>query len=71
MEAAARNYFGKSAAGLSRDESARLAAVLPNPRSYRVVNPGPYVQRRTNQIADMMGDVTRDRLDDCITRYTP
>jgi len=71
MEAAARNYFGKSAAELSRDESARLAAVLPNPRNYRVIGPGAYVQRRTNQIANMMGDVTRDRLDSCITPYAP
>jgi len=71
VEAAARNYFGKSAAGLSRSEAARLAAILPNPRGYRVLDPGPYVRRRTNQIANMMGDVTRDRLDGCITRYTP
>ncbi len=71
VEAAARNYFGKSAAELNRTEAARLAAVLPNPRGYRVLDPGPYVVRRTDQIANMMGDVTRDRLDGCITRYSP
>jgi monofunctional biosynthetic peptidoglycan transglycosylase len=71
VEAAARNYFGKSAAALSVNEAARLAAIFPNPRVYRVLDPGPYVRRRTNQIAAMMGDVTRDRLDGCITRYAP
>ncbi len=30
-EAAARTHFGKSAAKLTRDESARLAAILPSP----------------------------------------
>ncbi|MES2521419.1 MAG: monofunctional biosynthetic peptidoglycan transglycosylase [Gemmatimonadota bacterium] len=30
-EAAARTHFGKSAASLTRDEAARLAAVLPSP----------------------------------------
>ena len=71
VEAAAQNYFGKSAAELSRDEAARLAAVLPNPRGYRVVGPGAYVVRRTSQIASMMDEVTRDRLDGCITLYPP
>ena len=30
-EAAARHYFGKSAASLSRGEAARLAVMLPSP----------------------------------------
>ena len=33
-EAAARAHFGKSAATLTRDESARLAAILPSPRRW-------------------------------------
>jgi hypothetical protein len=33
-EAAARHYFGKSAAGLSEWEAASLAAALPNPRAW-------------------------------------
>jgi len=33
-EAAARAHFGKSAAKLTRDESARLAAILPSPRRW-------------------------------------
>jgi len=33
-ESAARFHFGKSAATLSRDEAARLAAILPSPRKW-------------------------------------
>lgn len=45
-EAAAQAFFGKPASRLTPAESARLAAVLPNPRKYSARNPGPYVQRR-------------------------
>ena len=45
-QAAARRYWGKDAARLSANQSARLAAVLPNPKRYSARNPGPYVQRR-------------------------
>lgn len=53
-EAAAQQYFRKSAARLNRGEAARLAAVLPSPRRYKVVNPGPYVLRRQGQIERQM-----------------
>lgn len=53
-EAAARAFFGKSAANLTRAESARLAAVLPNPKAYRASNPGPYVIRRQAQVERQM-----------------
>lgn len=33
-EAAARAHYGKSAANLTRDESARLAAILPSPKRW-------------------------------------
>jgi monofunctional biosynthetic peptidoglycan transglycosylase len=45
-EAAAQRFFGKSAARLTRSESARLAAVLPNPKKYNARNPGKFVRRR-------------------------
>ena len=69
IEAAAQHYFRKPAARLTAFEAARLAAVLPSPRNYRVIGPGPYVQRRTGQIQRLMAGVTRDRLDACVTRY--
>lgn len=50
-EAAAQAYFGTSAKRLSAAQSARLAAVLPNPKRYSVRTPSPYVQRRAAWIA--------------------
>jgi monofunctional biosynthetic peptidoglycan transglycosylase len=41
VEAAAQHYFRKPASRLSREEAASLAAVLPNPRRYKVTSPGP------------------------------
>lgn len=49
-EAAAQQYWNKSAARLTPAESAKLAAVLPAPRRYDAARPGPYVQRRANWI---------------------
>jgi monofunctional biosynthetic peptidoglycan transglycosylase len=46
VEAASRAYFGKDASRLARHEAALLAAVLPSPTRYRVVNSGPYVRER-------------------------
>jgi len=54
VEAAARRFFGKSAAQISRTEAARIAAVLPSPRRFSAKNPSGYVQRRTLQIARQM-----------------
>ncbi|MBP6749650.1 MAG: monofunctional biosynthetic peptidoglycan transglycosylase [Xanthomonadaceae bacterium] len=53
-QAAARTYFSKDAAKLTAGESARMAAVLPNPRKYSVAKPGPYVQRRARAIERQM-----------------
>jgi monofunctional biosynthetic peptidoglycan transglycosylase len=53
-QAAARSFFGKDAARLTPAESARLAAVLPNPRRYDARRPGPYVQRRAAGIQRQM-----------------
>src|SRR5207237_1453711 len=65
-EAAARAEFGKAASALSAGEAARLATVLPNPRSYRAARPGPYVLRQSQVIAGRIDRVRRDRLDSCI-----
>lgn len=53
-EAAAQEFFGKSAQRLTAMESARLAAVLPSPKRYSAVAPGPYVQRRVAWIAQQV-----------------
>ena len=53
-QAAARSYFRKDAARLGPAEAARMAAVLPSPRRYSIVRPGPYVQRRSRAIQRQM-----------------
>lgn len=53
-EAAAQRFYGVSAKNLSALQSARLAAVLPNPKVYDAKNPGPYVQRRARSIERQM-----------------
>jgi len=55
VEAAAQEFFGKSAAEVTPEEAARLAAVLPNPRHWRAGSPGPYVRARTQTILALMG----------------
>lgn len=55
-EAAARHYYGVTAAQLGPDQSARLAAYLPNPKRYGRVRSGPYLDRRTAHITRYMPD---------------
>ena len=55
-EAAARYYYGVAAAQLGPEQSARLAAYLPNPKRYGRVRSGPYLERRTAHIARYMHD---------------
>jgi monofunctional glycosyltransferase len=53
-EAAARKYFGTTAAGLSPEQAARLAAMAPNPRFYER-NPGaPGLNRKIGIILARM-----------------
>ena len=54
IEAASRLYYRKPASALTPEESARLAAVLPNPRKYRPVGSQPYVVHRSDLIYDIM-----------------
>jgi len=53
-EAAARHYFGLSAAQLGPEQAARLAAFLPSPRRYGRIRSGPYLDRRTEAILRWM-----------------
>ncbi|MFN3406772.1 MAG: monofunctional biosynthetic peptidoglycan transglycosylase [Caldimicrobium sp.] len=54
IEAASRYYFKKSALSLTAWESARLAAVLPNPLKYNPLSNQKYVERRTKIIYNIM-----------------
>ncbi len=53
-EAASRYYFGTSVSGLTREQCARLASIIPSPRQHRADSESPYVLRRTRIILDRM-----------------
>jgi len=57
-EAAARHYFGVSAAKLSRYQAAQLAAMVPSPRRYERHRGGPHYQRRVATILRYMSHVS-------------
>jgi monofunctional biosynthetic peptidoglycan transglycosylase len=50
VEAASQYYFGVSARGLTREQSAMLAAVLPNPKGWDPRNPGMTLRFRQQLI---------------------
>jgi monofunctional biosynthetic peptidoglycan transglycosylase len=50
IEAAARRYYGVSAASLDARQSARLAAIIINPRRYSPVQPAPRIEKRARMI---------------------
>ena len=53
-EAAARHYFGTSAAALTPSQAARLAAMVPNPRFYDRNRATPWLERKTGIILSRM-----------------
>lgn len=66
VEAAARHYFNKSAAQLNLQESALLAASLPNPFIYRVKSPTQTMRNRQQwimrQIRNLGGEQHLEKL---------
>lgn len=54
-EAAARHYFGTSAAALTPAQAARLAAMVPNPRFYDRNRGTPWLEKKTQIILARMG----------------
>jgi monofunctional glycosyltransferase len=50
VEAASQHYFGVSARGLTREQSAMLAAVLPNPKGWDPAKPGRMLRWRQRRI---------------------
>jgi monofunctional glycosyltransferase len=54
VEAAARAYFGKHASELTRDDAARLAAVIPNPLRYQPNQENRFVRYKRNIILARM-----------------
>jgi monofunctional biosynthetic peptidoglycan transglycosylase len=56
-EAASRYHFGVSAAQIGPEQAARLAAMVPSPRSYGPGRNTAYLQRRTATILARMNQV--------------
>ncbi|MDT8414975.1 MAG: monofunctional biosynthetic peptidoglycan transglycosylase [Flavobacteriaceae bacterium] len=56
-EAASQFWFHKSAKNLNRDQSAALAAILPNPLRYKANPPSNYIQQRKNWILRQMNNL--------------
>lgn len=54
VEAASRHYFGKPASRLSVNEAARLAVLLPGPRSRDARRLTPYLQQRVGWVERQM-----------------
>ncbi|MEM8788385.1 MAG: monofunctional biosynthetic peptidoglycan transglycosylase [Pseudomonadota bacterium] len=66
IEAAARHHFGVGAADLSRDQTARLMAVLPDPKGRSAINPGPRLRARARQIASGAQTLASDGRGACL-----
>ncbi|HZB13271.1 MAG TPA: monofunctional biosynthetic peptidoglycan transglycosylase [Chryseolinea sp.] len=60
IEAAAKQYFNKSAKKLSRREAAMIAACLPNPKKYIVKPPSRYITQRYPWIVRQMNNLHGD-----------
>ena len=50
IDAASRHYFGVSPSSLTREQSALLAAVLPNPKGWNPARPSPALRARQQRI---------------------
>ncbi len=57
IEAASEYYYNKSAIDLTKNEAARIAAALPNPRKYNVNPPSSYISKRANNIMRQMRNI--------------
>ncbi|CAA9547612.1 MAG: Monofunctional biosynthetic peptidoglycan transglycosylase [uncultured Sphingosinicella sp.] len=64
--AGAQRYFKKDASNLTRQEAARIAAVLPLPKEREAIAPSGFTRRYGNSISKRIGVVTRDGLDACL-----
>ena len=60
VQAAAKKYFNKDAASLSRSEAAMIAACLPNPKKFTVKPLSRYVQVRSSIILRYMNNIEGD-----------
>ena len=65
VQAAARHYFGVDAADLTRTQAARLAAILPAPKSRSASNPSTFTRNRAAAILSGADTIAADGRADC------
>ena len=65
-EAAAQRNFKVPASKLTTAQSARLAAIVPKPLSWKAARPGPYMKRRAGSINRNAKAVRREGLTSCV-----
>jgi monofunctional biosynthetic peptidoglycan transglycosylase len=65
IEAAADHYFGVSPAELNSSQAARLAAVLPSPKTRSASKPSLALQKRAAAIADGAATIRKDGRSAC------
>ena len=66
--AGAQRYFDHDASAMTRQEAARIAAVLPLPKDRGAIAPRGFTRRYGNTISARIGVVARDGLDACVYR---
>lgn len=60
IEAAAQAYFAKPASKLTAQEASLVAAILPNPKKYRIDPPTRYMSARSRWIRRQMNNLKDD-----------
>ena len=63
--AASRHYFGVSAGQLSPTQAARLAAILPSPKTRSAKNPGAFTRKKAQTVIDGAATIRADGRADC------
>ncbi len=63
--AAARHYFGVAPDALTETQAARLAAILPSPKSRSASKPSGYVRKRAAQVRSGAATIRADGRADC------
>jgi monofunctional biosynthetic peptidoglycan transglycosylase len=66
VNAGSQRYYGHDASAMSRQEAARIAAVLPLPKKRGAIAPKGFTRRYGGSIAARIGVVGRDGLDSCV-----
>ncbi len=62
VEAASSHHFNKSSAYLNSREGAMLAAILPNPKKYRLDTPSKYLLYRINRIINEEKNLDKNKI---------